>query len=996
MKKLFVSILITSLSLVLGCDLFAAVNGASTQGSEFYFSFMRARSAREKTMTLFVSSEITGNLELTNPQTGTTQTYVIGVGKTEIALATTNSNSDETAVTISGAHKDCYTTIANSPQNDGYYVHATDASGNDIKVSLYASLSGSKTADAANVYPLEALGNDYYVISRSGNSKSGDANFFPSEALIVATEDCDVDIYPTCLLDGYSGTNITNKISISLLKGQTYLLRAASALGKYSDGASNAGIGSNDLTGTRIVLKDDGNVSGNKCKKIAVFAGTQHGSGENTAYNNGDYEYDQLFPIHLWGTKFVVGSPDSYGSAVTRVVASKPCTQVRVNGTLVATLNPSDFYEYKDTQNTGCYIETSKPVGAAFFTTGQNIGSGADGAPAMITIAPMEQSLKSITFTAIANSGITEHSLMITSPTSVCQNTTLVSSDGTKTTLNSSSGYIWTPIAANTAYSSLVYRGLSTSVSYTLANAGGFNAYVYGSKGTDVGYGYSVGSAANIINTSFDLNTKDSTYNSSVLSREVCVGDSVTLKPAFASGAIVSSVRWTVTNSATGIVLKDTTATDADYAINVKFPTQAIYKVNMIVYKTSSACFANMGNDTVNAEFNVKQYYYEQKQTKIVCKGASVTIPLRAQLASSTESNLRFTWYDDATGKEVSGQTTRTFNTTALVDYGQTKTYVLYSWDVTDRCNVYVDTLQVSVVQSISTDLKISNATGGSLNAAQTELDVCNDGSTTATIVGTLTQTPANNIPVTPKEKWTSDGSEFAVTNRTYSFKPSKTEEITYLVTVSDENGNVCQSASSSVTIKARPTFTASLTAESGDFISDNLLPMSGGKGTLTVITQSTTSEDAGPFTYSWTPEGSGSNYNWNLTEEKSYAVTVTGGDGLCTTTTNAVTIKVGNVALSDVLIPNSESNYMFGRYPYDKDSKKYDFSKQLIDMFTRGYTITIYNRYGIQITKTTNDGWDGKKDGNYVDAGTYFYILEYKTSKGSKTMKGTLDVVKK
>ena len=155
-----------------------------------------------------------------------------------------------------------------------------------MNVSCYAGLSGDESVDVANVYPVEALGNEYYVISRPGNEKLRSDNtggYWPSEALVMATEDnTEIEIYPTCLLEGQSATDLLTPVKITLNRGQTYQIRTHSA---------DAGaIGKTDLTGTIIRTKQD---DVNKCKRIAVFAGTQHSKP-------GDFEYDQMFPTHLW------------------------------------------------------------------------------------------------------------------------------------------------------------------------------------------------------------------------------------------------------------------------------------------------------------------------------------------------------------------------------------------------------------------------------------------------------------------------------------------------------------------------------------------------------------------------------------------------------------------------------------------------------------------------------------------------------------------------
>ena len=134
MKKIFAIMIAAAMTMP---EVLAIQSGESTQGSEFYFSFMRARRDREKTMTLFVASETEGQLELTNPQTGTTATYPLNKNAvTSISLASTGKATPEFNVVPTGAHKDCYTTKSGTPQQQGYYAHATDGAGNDIKVSM--------------------------------------------------------------------------------------------------------------------------------------------------------------------------------------------------------------------------------------------------------------------------------------------------------------------------------------------------------------------------------------------------------------------------------------------------------------------------------------------------------------------------------------------------------------------------------------------------------------------------------------------------------------------------------------------------------------------------------------------------------------------------------------------------------------------------------------------------------------------------------------------
>ncbi|MDO4525076.1 MAG: gliding motility-associated C-terminal domain-containing protein [Bacteroidales bacterium] len=61
-----------------------------------------------------------------------------------------------------------------------------------------------------------------------------------------------------------------------------------------------------------------------------------------------------------------------------------------------------------------------------------------------------------------------------------------------------------------------------------------------------------------------------------------------------------------------------------------------------------------------------------------------------------------------------------------------------------------------------------------------------------------------------------------------------------------------------------------------------------------------------------------------------------------------------------------------------------------LNDKFMDGYPVVIFNRYGQKMVES-NNGWDGKCRGEYVDAGVYFYEIVLKD--GSKH-KGSIEVV--
>ena len=66
----------------------------------------------------------------------------------------------------------------------------------------------------------------------------------------------------------------------------------------------------------------------------------------------------------------------------------------------------------------------------------------------------------------------------------------------------------------------------------------------------------------------------------------------------------------------------------------------------------------------------------------------------------------------------------------------------------------------------------------------------------------------------------------------------------------------------------------------------------------------------------------------------------------------------------------------------------------------SESFSMTIFNRWGSSIfeTNSVDIGWDGKKNGNKVAEGTYFFLIEYSFYKQgvltSDTIKGTVTLL--
>ncbi|MDR3705260.1 MAG: gliding motility-associated C-terminal domain-containing protein [Paludibacteraceae bacterium] len=727
MKKIILFIILLCFSFF---EAFGALETPSTQGTQFFFGFMPA-SSKDKLLILTVSSPKAGVAKFTS-STGVVTTQPISQGITEITLAQLKGSDNSV---MSGSYGNCYTTVPNAVQQEGYMVQTFLADGTTpLKVSLYAGLSHQSSSDCANVYPIEALGNEYYVMSRSGNAVGyrfvGTANqqynngTYPSEMLIVGADTTSagggIDIYPTCLIVGQSETDdVYSKIHITLKKGETYLIQALS-----SDITKK---GETDLVGTRIVSTDDGNLTGNKCKKFAVYSGSMHGSGVNSPYNNGDYEYDQLFPVNLWGTDYIVGSTTKgqvddacskrAGRDEIRVVASQPCTDVYINNKLEATLNPGDFYSHRDTLDLGTFVHATKPVEVGLFTTGEDLlcsDGGADGGPALIVLAPLQQYLRDITFAVYkaaydlkGSTNVTQHSLMITSLTSIEEQTTLngVALTNGSTLPLTGQTISWSPIASNPKYSQLIIVPLDKTISYTLKNAapkdslGGFTAIVYGSQGKNAGYGYSVGASAATDSITFNLNGS-AALNSSIKTKK-CVDKDVTFTPDFPSGLSIATVEWDFDGD--GVPDTVTTSTNSYIAEHI-YAKSGTYTVSMIVHKSVTGCFSASTSDTASTQVTIRTTVTPSGSAPIIsiCKDTIYKAALPTALSAVDRSKINFRWMTtSASGGDsiIDAKYQPSMDTIKLsLDYGQYRKFWRRSWSSDDNCTQYADTFKIQVL----------------------------------------------------------------------------------------------------------------------------------------------------------------------------------------------------------------------------------------------------------------------------------------------------------
>ncbi len=996
MRKIFLTLFVTFFSLL---ELFAI--GPSTQGSEFYFSFNRARPGREKDMYITVSSEYngTGVLKITDAL-GNVATNYFSSGATTIHLAYANETDAGEVIYLTDLTNSCYSIATNIVDNRGYIVEAFEADETTpLNISLYATLSGSSTIDAANIYPLEALGNEYYLLSHVGFIQGSD--ILASEAVIVATEDNTIiEISPTCLLDNQLSTDNIRDTTITLNRGQSYQIRA---------------LETRDLTGTLIRTKDDGGA--NKCKRIAVFSGNQHG-------DPGDYEYEQIFPTHLWGNKYLAPAPTDGGIDVIRIVASEPCTKVTINGgETEVTLNQTEFHDYFDSSLKGCYIESDKPVSVARYTNNYLNGDGGPDA-SMTVLAPIEQTLDSIIFTTAPNGGGFSHSLSIVTKTDTRDFVKLYQLSGATWTEIDLSFY-WSSLIVNTDYSSL---DLNISEGYTyriISTEGGFNAYVFGDDGGSQ-YAYSAGSAARSTEANFILDG-DFTKNSNSTTAP-CVGKKVLFEALLPYS--YSKIVW---DFGDGDIITRNSPIDT---ITHTFSDTKNYTVKMSVHKMVSDCYGSVGLiDEAETEIKVAPVLgYRTSSPLVFCKGASIASN-RASDPYFAGNPVKYYWEDtgETTQSIVLPDNHGTSNSYVVATYydcyyiydtidvvirpigGELKPDVTlckgtsisftsatpntngnplaYSWDNSGETTqsilidedfgtttrhivsaeagcLYRDTINVTI------PAKVSN----SLTASETH--VCGDGNATITITAT------QNGPSLNTWEMSTDGGAFAPLNPGtdslhYTYTATETKSFIY----SSAGDYGCESPKAYATVTANSPFTAELQgtddikgiASTGTI----LLPLSGG-----VIDFEVTTDEPGSYIYEWTPDisttssYSGVKFNED-TQDLIFSVYVYDMDSLCKSFTNIIDVQLGNIDLKTIIYPAGTLNRALAD------------PAQMAESFQAGYKTVVYNRYGQVVSEKENDGWDGTYKGQAADAGVYYYVIEYNTANGKKAIKGVVEVVK-
>jgi pimeloyl-ACP methyl ester carboxylesterase len=372
------------------------------------------------TLQLFITSDFNTQGTVEIPGISWSQSYAVEANRTTTVNIPSIAMLDATGV-----------------QKKGIHITAND------EVTAYGLNQIRYTTDAFLSLPVDASGFEYFVMAYMQPS-----SYLGSEFAVVANHDNTTF--------NYRLPNQGNQ-TVSLNQGEVYFLNYGA-----------------DVTGTYI--ESD--------KPVSVFGGAQC-TNIPPGYGACDHIVEQIPALSTWGKKFYTVPLATRTSGDTfRIMAGKEPTEVKINGTLVATLEAGRFHE--QIIRGVSIIETSQPALVAQYSNG-SLYDGVTSDPFMMIVPPIEQALNHYTFsTPGTNFSINYVNVLI--PNSILNNITL---DGG--IVNSS---LFTSIPG-TNFSGAQIR---VSVgSHTISAPQNFGIHSYGFASYD-SYGYPGGMAFEIIN----------------------------------------------------------------------------------------------------------------------------------------------------------------------------------------------------------------------------------------------------------------------------------------------------------------------------------------------------------------------------------------------------------------------------------------------------------------------------------------------------------------
>lgn len=486
----------------------------TSQGTDFWFGFMRNETNLPVNCNGFFSC-IIGNCIALCSSFGAgcpcTQTNSPTAAYTDITLniyVSANTATSGTVIFPNGATIP-FSVAANStttiPVNTRDWIMTTNevienkgirVVSND-PVNVYYLNYRQASSDATIVIPRQTLRGDYYVMAHA-ESPDTEGVQRQAEFLIVAPED-NTEIQITLPPGVSTAGGRTGSWTITLNAGQSYQVRSVQ-----------------DLTGTYVSSLNLG------CKPFALFGGNEFTRVGNCGSTR-DHLVSQMYPTATWGLSYVTLPFFGRNGDFAKIIPLDDNTEVRINGTLVATLNRQQQHFELLTQPS--IIEGNKPIAVGQFARTQGCDNTVSD-PFFVNLSAVEQlEITDATFSAfndpIVSSVITTQYINIYTPNA---GVPTVRING----VSHSSSFI--PLTG-TPYS---YARISVPKgNHRIQSDSGFVAFLYG-WGNAESYGYAGGVVLN------NLNLRIRSEQNSLNKEVVCAEEPV----QFSSTSIYTVSDW--------------------------------------------------------------------------------------------------------------------------------------------------------------------------------------------------------------------------------------------------------------------------------------------------------------------------------------------------------------------------------------------------------------------------------------------------------------------
>ncbi len=429
MKKIGIIILFIIISLKL-------MSQYTSSGTDFWFSFIENQQSSSglDTCMVYIASENGAIGIISIPGQGWYQNFSVGINSSisiQIPNSLTPNHNIHDAIPL-------LDTIVNKS------IHIIS----NNPISVYIANYLKQSSDASIVFPTNALGNEYIIMTYT--ALPGYSNLVSEFSIVATNNNTQIEITPTANIIG--GPTAGTTYTITLNAGQLYIAQT-----------------NGDFTGTYIKATniEDCNT------KFAVFAGNDC-AYVPTSCAACDHLFEQMIPTSAWGKEYLTSPLKNRNGDQFRILAKDSGTIININGGAPINLDAGQFYETYLTQ--ASYITSNNPICVAQYSRGSQCDNTTSD-PFMIILSPIEQFINHVAFDAFNTSHIFQFYVNVITKTSF---TNILTLDGSIL-----SG--WTSISSNPEYS---YKQINiTKGTHILNSDSGFTNIVYG-FGVDDSYGY--------------------------------------------------------------------------------------------------------------------------------------------------------------------------------------------------------------------------------------------------------------------------------------------------------------------------------------------------------------------------------------------------------------------------------------------------------------------------------------------------------------------------